>query len=220
MHKLKCLRSAHSRQRLRLGVGVDIARGQSVLSYKLCDSRAMGIGHSATTRLVYLLGSLEKTLAELDKTLVYLRGLAKPDGGIYGSLTTPDPVTLHKTLAELANEGVTHLALEASSHGLDQHRLYGVRIAAGGFTFFGLRLQEPRHLKLLNAFTGGYLITLTMLHLLPELYHDADDAHAHRLDAARGTDRSRRLRHHTGGGYWQHQPARLLVEHARRRADG
>src|SRR5690606_3661373 len=38
------------------------------------------------------------------------------------------------TLAELAGEGITHLALEASSHGLDQHRLDGVRVAAGAFT--------------------------------------------------------------------------------------
>ncbi|MGO8954876.1 MAG: UDP-N-acetylmuramoyl-L-alanyl-D-glutamate--2,6-diaminopimelate ligase [Rhodomicrobium sp.] len=48
--------------------------------------------------------------------------------------TTPDPVSLHKHLARLAAEGVTHLALEASSHGLDQHRLDGVRFAAGAFT--------------------------------------------------------------------------------------
>ncbi len=53
---------------------------------------------------------------------------------VYGSLTTPDPVDLHRTLSELAGEGVTHLAIEASSHGLDQHRLDGVRVAAGGFT--------------------------------------------------------------------------------------
>jgi UDP-N-acetylmuramoyl-L-alanyl-D-glutamate--2,6-diaminopimelate ligase len=48
--------------------------------------------------------------------------------------TTPDPVSLHKHLAQLAAGGVTHLALEASSHGLDQHRLDGVRISAGAFT--------------------------------------------------------------------------------------
>jgi UDP-N-acetylmuramoyl-L-alanyl-D-glutamate--2,6-diaminopimelate ligase len=48
--------------------------------------------------------------------------------------TTPDPVSLHKHLAQLAADGVTHLALEASSHGLDQHRLDGVRISAGAFT--------------------------------------------------------------------------------------
>jgi len=53
---------------------------------------------------------------------------------VYGSLTTPDPIDLHRTLSELAGEGVTHLAIEASSHGLDQHRLDGVRVSAGAFT--------------------------------------------------------------------------------------
>ncbi len=64
-------------------------------------------------------------------------GVVKPDGSLYGSLTTPDPVTLHQILAELAAEGVTHLAFEASSHGLDQHRLDGVRIKAAAFTNLG-----------------------------------------------------------------------------------
>jgi UDP-N-acetylmuramoyl-L-alanyl-D-glutamate--2,6-diaminopimelate ligase len=53
---------------------------------------------------------------------------------VYGSLTTPDPIALHRTLDRLAGAGVTHLALEASSHGLDQKRLDGVRLAAGAFT--------------------------------------------------------------------------------------
>ena len=61
-------------------------------------------------------------------------GVVSPKGETYGSLTTPDPVELHRLLDRLAGEGVTHLALEASSHGLDQHRLDGVRIAAAGFT--------------------------------------------------------------------------------------
>lgn len=61
-------------------------------------------------------------------------GVVSPTGETYGSLTTPDPVDLHRTLDALAGEGVTHLALEASSHGLDQHRLDGVRVAAGAFT--------------------------------------------------------------------------------------
>ena len=64
-------------------------------------------------------------------------GVVKPDGAVYGSLTTPDPVTLHKTLDTLAAEGITHLALEASSHGLDQFRLDGVRLTAGGFNNLG-----------------------------------------------------------------------------------
>jgi UDP-N-acetylmuramoyl-L-alanyl-D-glutamate--2,6-diaminopimelate ligase len=64
-------------------------------------------------------------------------GVVSPKTTIYGSLTTPDPVSLHKTLASLAREGVTHLAMEASSHGLDQHRLDGVTIAAAAFTNLG-----------------------------------------------------------------------------------
>jgi UDP-N-acetylmuramoyl-L-alanyl-D-glutamate--2,6-diaminopimelate ligase len=64
-------------------------------------------------------------------------GVVKPSGAVYGSLTTPDPVTLHQTLDALAGEGITHLALEASSHGLDQYRLDGVRLAAGAFLNLG-----------------------------------------------------------------------------------
>ena len=64
-------------------------------------------------------------------------GVVKPDGATYGSLTTPDPITLARTLAELASEGITHVAMEASSHGLDQFRLDGVRLAAGAFTNLG-----------------------------------------------------------------------------------
>lgn len=48
--------------------------------------------------------------------------------------TTPDPVAVQGALARLADQGVTHLALEASSHGLAQYRLDGVRLAAGAFT--------------------------------------------------------------------------------------
>ncbi|MTE00847.1 UDP-N-acetylmuramoyl-L-alanyl-D-glutamate--2,6-diaminopimelate ligase [Paracoccus sp. YIM 132242] len=52
------------------------------------------------------------------------------------SHTTPDPLTLHRILAEAAQAGVTHAAMEASSHGLDQRRLDGVRVEAGAFTNF------------------------------------------------------------------------------------
>jgi UDP-N-acetylmuramoyl-L-alanyl-D-glutamate--2,6-diaminopimelate ligase len=64
-------------------------------------------------------------------------GVVAPGRNDYGSLTTPDPVSLHKLLAELADAGVTHAAMEASSHGLDQSRLDGVKLAAGGFTNLG-----------------------------------------------------------------------------------
>jgi len=61
-------------------------------------------------------------------------GIATRRGETPLAHTTPDPVVLHKHLAALAAEGVTHLAIEASSHGLDQHRLDGIRLAAGAFT--------------------------------------------------------------------------------------
>jgi UDP-N-acetylmuramoyl-L-alanyl-D-glutamate--2,6-diaminopimelate ligase len=61
-------------------------------------------------------------------------GIRGPGVDRYGALTTPDPVALHADLASLAKAGVTHLAMEASSHGLDQYRLDGVRLSAGGFT--------------------------------------------------------------------------------------
>ena len=48
--------------------------------------------------------------------------------------TTPEPVTLHNTLAQIADAGITHAAMEASSHGLRQRRLDGVRLSAAGFT--------------------------------------------------------------------------------------
>ena len=50
--------------------------------------------------------------------------------------TTPDPITLHSILSQAASAGVTHAAMEASSHGLDQRRMDGVRLKAAGFTNF------------------------------------------------------------------------------------
>ena len=61
-------------------------------------------------------------------------GIVSPGLSRDAGLTTPDPVQLHADLATLAREGVTHLAIEASSHGLDQHRLDGLRLSAAAFT--------------------------------------------------------------------------------------
>ena len=51
-----------------------------------------------------------------------------------GGLTTPDPAALHDSLARLAALGITHACMEASSHGLDQYRLDGVKLKAAAFT--------------------------------------------------------------------------------------
>lgn len=64
-------------------------------------------------------------------------GIVTAKGSQYGSLTTPDPLALHASLERLADEGITHLAMEASSHGLDQRRLDGVRLKAGAFLNLG-----------------------------------------------------------------------------------
>ena len=64
-------------------------------------------------------------------------GVITSDGAAYGSLTTPDPISLHETIERLDEDGVTRLAMEASSHGIDQRRLDGVVLSAAGFTNLG-----------------------------------------------------------------------------------
>ena len=63
-------------------------------------------------------------------------GAIGPNGKVDVGHTTPDPVTIHQTLEMLAGQGVTHCAMEASSHGLEQHRLDGVDLAAVAFLNF------------------------------------------------------------------------------------
>ena len=74
------------------------------------------------------------TLAGRPAASIGTLGVIAPGNEPSGSLTTPDPVTLAQTLAGLAKEGVNDVAMEASSHGRDQHRLDGLRFAAAGFT--------------------------------------------------------------------------------------
>ena len=61
-------------------------------------------------------------------------GVISPDGLQEATHTTPDPAELHETLAQLADADVGHLAIEASSHGLSQYRLHGLRLTCAGFT--------------------------------------------------------------------------------------
>ena len=63
-------------------------------------------------------------------------GVTTPDESVSTGLTTPDIVTFMSNMTGLAREGVTHVAYEASSHGLSQYRNEGLRVAAGGFTNF------------------------------------------------------------------------------------
>ena len=87
-------------------------------------------GKSSTVHFVrQIFGALGEKAASIG-TL----GIVSPGFGREAGLTTPDPVQLQADVATLAREGVTHLAIEASSHGLDQHRLDGLKLSAAAFT--------------------------------------------------------------------------------------
>lgn len=93
-------------------------------------------GTNGKSSVVWFLRQIWQALGHPAAALGTL-GLVTPTATEPGSLTTPDPVALHRALARLATDGIEHVALEASSHGLDQHRLDGVRIAAAAFTTLG-----------------------------------------------------------------------------------
>ena len=82
---------------------------------------------------------------------------------VAGSLTTADPVALHRTLAELAAAGIDHLVLEASSHGLEQFRLDGVAFIAGAFT--NLSRDHLDYHRTMEAYRAAKLRLFS--HLLP-----------------------------------------------------
>jgi UDP-N-acetylmuramoyl-L-alanyl-D-glutamate--2,6-diaminopimelate ligase len=88
-------------------------------------------------------------------------GVVTPSGEISLAHTTPDPIEVHRILKRLAGEGVDHLALEASSHGLDQYRLDGVTIAAAGFT--NLTRDHLDYHKDLDAYLAAKLRLVTEL---------------------------------------------------------
>jgi UDP-N-acetylmuramoyl-L-alanyl-D-glutamate--2,6-diaminopimelate ligase len=110
-------------------------------------------------------------------------GVIAPGVETYGTLTTPDPVALHRSLDALAGDGVTHLAIEASSHGLDQCRLDGLRIAAGGFTNI-----TRDHLDYHQTFADYFAAKLRLFTVLVELggaaVIDVDHEHADAVTAA------------------------------------
>jgi UDP-N-acetylmuramoyl-L-alanyl-D-glutamate--2,6-diaminopimelate ligase len=97
------------------------------------DTIAAVTGTSGKTSVAAFTRQIWETTGEAAASMGTI-GLVAPGREVYGSLTTPDPVSLHRSLDRLARDDVTHLVLEASSHGLDQFRLDGVRIAAGAFT--------------------------------------------------------------------------------------
>ena len=123
--------------------------------------------------------------AGLKAAMIGTTGLESPNRTEYGQLTTPDQVHLHQLLSALVDDGVTHGAMEASSHGLDQHRLDGVRLAAGAFTNLG-RDHLDYHPSMEAYFEAKMLL---FNHLLPQgapAVIFADDAWSEKaIDVAR-----------------------------------
>ena len=74
-------------------------------------------------------------------------GLQLPDGSTKPTLTTPDTVTLHKELANAVENDISHVVLEASSHGLEQRRIDGVNLMAAGFTNLSHDHLDYHHTK-------------------------------------------------------------------------
>ncbi len=90
-------------------------------------------GKTTTTGLVRHLFNAAGTAGSIG-TLGAFDGAGEQVPSTAGSLTTPGPVDLHATFAEFRQRGVTQIAMEASSHSLDQGRLDGLSFAAGVFT--------------------------------------------------------------------------------------
>jgi len=85
-------------------------------------------GTQGTTSIVNFVEQIWKSLGYKAASIGTLQG------GQNANMTTSDPVTLHKNLTKLKSDGITHLAIEASSHGLHQYRIDGARLKAAGFT--------------------------------------------------------------------------------------
>lgn len=110
-------------------------------------------------------------------------GIVSRRWSTYSSLTTPDPIALHGMLDRLAREGVTHAALEASSHGLDQRRLDGIRIAAAGFTNLG-RDHMDYHATVADYLAAKLRLFTTILPKDGTAVVDMDGAEAEAVVAA------------------------------------
>jgi len=113
-------------------------------------------------------------------------GAIAPSGVIDLGHTTPDPAAIHATLSRLAHDGVTHLAMEASSHGLVQHRVDGIRFQAGAF--LNLTQDHLDYHHTMDAYRDA------KLRLWPLLDADADATAVINADSPYGVDFERAAR--------------------------
>jgi UDP-N-acetylmuramoyl-L-alanyl-D-glutamate--2,6-diaminopimelate ligase len=102
-------------------------------------------------------------------------GVTTPDGSVSTGLTTPDIVTFLANMSGLAREGVTHVAYEASSHGLSQFRNEGLSVSASAFTNFS-RDHLDYHGTMEAYFAAKMrLFTEVVTPGSPAVIHDAGD---------------------------------------------
>ncbi len=129
-------------------------------------------GTSGKTSVVAFLRQLWQALGHEAASLGTV-GVVDSSGSHYGALTTPGPVELHRALDDLARRGVTHLAMEASSLGIDQRRLDGVRLSLAAFTNFS-RDHLDLHLDLEDYFRAKMRLFDTLLQPGQTAVFDAD----------------------------------------------
>ncbi|WP_036289907.1 UDP-N-acetylmuramoyl-L-alanyl-D-glutamate--2,6-diaminopimelate ligase [Methylosinus sp. PW1] len=136
-------------------------------------------GTSGKSSVVDFLRQIWLTLGR-DAASLGTIGIVDKNGAHYGSLTTPGPVALHQSLDALAVRGVTHLAMEASSLGIDQRRLDGVRLTVGAFTNFS-RDHLDHHRDLEEYFEAKMRLFDTLLAPGQTAVIDADSSVAARV---------------------------------------
>ncbi len=150
-------------------------------------------GKTSTAEFLRQLWALNGTPSASIGTLGLITDGFPPGPG----LTTPDPVTLAETLAALAKAGIQHVAMEASSHGLDQFRLDGVRLAAAGFTNL-TRDHLDYHLNMAAYRAAKLRLAGALLPARGPFVAHADMDPV-TLEALRGIAIARRLSFHTVG---------------------
>ncbi len=124
-------------------------------------------------------------MAGLSAASIGTLGVTTPDERVVTGLTTPDIVTFLSNMAGLRREGVTHVAYEASSHGLHQYRAEGPRVIAGAFTNLS-RDHLDYHGDMAAYFTAKLRLFSEVIAQNGTAVVWADDAHAGRvIDLAR-----------------------------------
>lgn len=106
-------------------------------------------GTSGKTSTAQFVRELEQALGHPSASIGTL-GLVTAEGTAYGSLTTPDAITLHQLLDTCVGKGITHVSIEASSHGIEFKRLEAMRLKAGAFT--NLSRDHLDHYQTMDAY--------------------------------------------------------------------